>query len=78
MQSGAGLALDGQQLSISPEVLRPLGDEIARQVNCAVIVDCLERPEAAVAHVNRPGGKPRLAQMALQADERAHTASATM
>ncbi len=77
IEAGARLAGDRQQLAIAPQVLRPLLDLLARQVDGAVVVDRLERPETLVADVDRFGRKRRLTEMALQSDQRAHTASAS-
>ena len=76
VEAGARLAGDRQQLAVAPEVLRPPLDLLAREVNGAVVVHRLERPEAAVADVDRLGRKRRLAEMTLQSNQRAHTASA--
>src|SRR5262249_17515485 len=78
VESRARLARYRQQLAIPPQVLRPPRDLIARQRNRAVVVRRLERPETFVADVSGVCRERRLAQMALQSDQRAHTASASL
>src|SRR5262249_15188969 len=75
VKAGLRLAGDRQQLTVAPHVLWPPVDVLPGQPHRRVVVDRLERPETLLADVGRFGGKGRLAQMALQSDERAHTAS---
>src|SRR5207248_3999512 len=51
MEPGERLAGDRQQLAVAPEVLGPLLDLLARDVDRAVVVDRFEGPEALVADV---------------------------
>ena len=76
IESGPRLADDRQQFAIPPQVLRAALDRLARQVNRRVVVHRLERTEAPIADVQRLERKRGLAQVTLQPDERAHTASA--
>src|SRR5579872_7362634 len=75
IEPGARLADDRQQLAIPPQILGPPLDLLPRQPHGPIVVDRLERTEAAVADVQRLGRKRRLAQVTLQSDERAHTTS---
>src|SRR6185436_12185843 len=78
MKSGARFSRDRQQLAVAPEILGPPLDFCPREPDCRVVVDWLERPEAPIADVGRFGGEFRFADMTLQPDERAHTASASL
>src|SRR5262245_20781299 len=78
VEPGARLSRNRQQLAISPEILGPALDFFPREPDCRVVVDRLERPEAPIAHIGGLGGKHGFADMTLQSDERAHTASASL
>src|SRR5437773_1944770 len=76
VQAGLRFTGDGQQLTISPEILGTVRDQLAREVYGGVVVNRFERPQAFRADIGRFSGKYRLTQMTLQSDKRAHTASA--
>ncbi len=78
MKTGLRLAGNRQQLPIAPEVLRPPLDLLPGQLDRGVVVDRLERAEAPIADVDGFGRKHGLAEMTLQSDKRAHTASASL
>src|SRR5262249_40117179 len=77
VEPGARLAGNRQQLAVTPQILRPPLDLIARERDRAVVVDGFERPEAPVTDVGGFGRERRPAQMTLQSSQRAHTASAS-
>ena len=66
VETGERLAGDRQQLAVAPQVLRPLLNLLARDVDGFVVVDGLERPQAFVADVYRFGREQGLAEMTLQ------------
>src|SRR5262245_42267823 len=78
MKAGARLARDWQELAVSPEILGPLRDLFACQPDCRVVVHGLEGTQAPVTDVEGVRGELCLADVALQSNERAHTASASM
>ena len=69
------LAGNRQQLAIAPQIFRPARDLLARQRDRAVVVQRLQWTEAPIAHVGRLRRKEGLAQMTLESQECAHTAS---
>src|SRR5438045_849371 len=76
IESCPRLAGDGQQLAIPPQVFWPPFDLLTRNPDGAVIVEGLQRAKAPIADVQGFGGEFRFAQMTLQSNEGAHTASA--
>src|SRR5712691_171706 len=76
VEAGPRLAGDRQQLAITPQVLRPAFDLLARQRDRAVVVNRLERAEALLTHVDCFGKERGLTEMTLQSNQRAHTTSA--
>src|SRR5213593_4409155 len=76
VETGTRATDDGQQLRVPPEILRTPFDLFAREPYRAVVVHRLERPEAAVTHVQRFCWKVGLAEVTLQSNQSGHTASA--
>src|SRR5438093_3394420 len=76
MKSGTRLSGDRQEFAVPPQVLRSRGNLGARQPHCVVVVDRFERTKTLIADVNRLRRKICSAQVTLQAEKRAHTASA--
>src|SRR5437899_2552360 len=66
VESRSRLAGDRQQLAVAPQILRTLLNLLPRQVDRAVVVDRLQRPETLVADVGGFRGEKGLAQMTLQ------------
>src|SRR5437016_17941 len=71
MKARAGVALDRQQLAISPQVFRTLRDRLPghRPGRNGVVVDDLERAQAFVAHPQRFGRKAGLAKMTAKTED---------
>src|SRR5262245_18426335 len=78
VEAGRRFAGNRQQFAVAPEVLGTRLYLLARQMDRVVVVHRLERSEALVADVDRRRWKGRLAQMTLQSEEHAHTASAIL
>src|SRR5262245_58054941 len=78
MKAGLRLPRNRQQLTVAPEIFGPRLDLGSRQLDRRVVVHRLERSQALAADVCGFGRKDGLTQMALQSDQRAHTASANV
>jgi hypothetical protein len=63
VEPGPRLAGDREQLPVAPQIVRPRLDLGARDVDRRVVVEGLERAEAAVADIERFGGKLGPAEM---------------